>query len=90
MREVFWGVASVVGGLAVGSWLDLAARQLVFLMALVVGVYLLVLVRRQGQVLAEQMTGVGIEDLLSREKSLSSEEAREWLDRFLVEQQDKK
>jgi len=90
MSKVFWGLASLAIGLAAGSWLELSARQMVFLAVLVGGVYLLVLVRHLGWTAGGQRAGVGISELLKGDGSLSSEEARRWLDSFLVEQQDKK
>lgn len=90
MSKVFWGVASLAIGLTAGSWLSLTARQMVFLAVLVGGVYLLVLVRRLGWARDRQPAGFGIDKLLKGDVPLSPEEARQWLDSFLVEQQDKK
>ncbi len=90
MSKVFWGLASLAIGLAMGSWLELSARQTVFLAVLVGGVYLLALMRHLGWTSGGQRAGVGISELLKGEDPLSSEEARQWLDSFLVEQQDKK
>ena len=90
MSKVFWGLASLAIGLAAGSWLELSARQTVFLAVLVGGVYSLVLVRRLGWSAGGRRAGVGISELLKGEDPLSPEEARQWLDGFLVEQQDKK
>lgn len=90
-REVFWGVAVLAVGLAVGYWLGWETKRVVFLLVLVAGVYLLLLVRRPETKVAVGQTGeTSIDELESGEGSLSPEEAREWLDRFLVEQQDKK
>lgn len=90
MSKVFWGVVSMAIGLAAGSWLRLTARQMVFLAVLVGGVYLLVLVRRLGWALEGQPVDFSIDKLLKGDDPLSSEEARQWLDSFLAEQQDKK
>lgn len=90
MDKVFWGLVSLAIGLTAGSWLRLTARQMVFLAVLVGGVYLLVLTRRLGWPVKERAAGGGISELLKGENSLPPEEARQWLDSFLVEQQDKK
>lgn len=90
MSKLVWGVVSMAVGLAAGSWLELSARQMVFLAVLVGGVYLLVLVRRLGWAARGQPAGGSVSELLKGDDPLSAEEARQWLDSFLVEQQDKK
>lgn len=90
MKRVFWVVAGVAVGWIMVSWLGLAPRQMTFAVVLVIGLFLLVLQRRQkDKVPASLYTGVGVNELLEND-SLSPEEAREWLDKFLAEQQDKK
>ena len=89
MKRVFWAAAGVAVSWITVSWLGLAPRQVVFGIVLVAGLYLLMSLRRERDVPAGSLTGVGVNELLKSD-SLPPEEAREWLDRFLVEQQDKK
>lgn len=90
MRTLFWVIAGAVASWLVASLADLAPRQVVFVIVLVVGLFLLVLMRRQDSVLASEQAGSNVEELLEMQGALSQQEAQQWLDGFLMKQQDKK
>ncbi len=91
MDEIFWGIVSVVGGVAVVTVFDLTSKQALLVMALVLGIYVLSLMWNQRDTSSAARPSVKVVDeLLAGEGILEPEEARKWLDELLVQQQEDK
>jgi hypothetical protein len=86
---------SVAAGRLAGFFFDLSVRQQVFPAAVVFGLGILWLVRRsrsqEPPVVSSSRPGRKlsgmVDELIKSERALSEDEAREWLDAFLMRQQ---
>jgi len=98
---LMWGLVSFVGGVTVGSMFGMTGKELIFPIILLVGVYGLVLVKLFTRKM-NKSDGVGgsraysakdvsgsVNDLVSNDSVLTQTQARSWLDKFLVKQQQK-
>lgn len=74
---VLWMAVGIVAGLAIGSYFDLTGRQQTFPVVLVAGIFLLIMIRIIGN--SKEVSVVP--------KEKGSNEARQWLDDFLIKQQ---
>ncbi|MFH1354132.1 MAG: hypothetical protein ABIH36_02495 [bacterium] len=89
MKKVFWAVTVVVAGWMTVFWLDLESRQVMFGVILAAGLFLLMSLRQKEDMSVSFKDETSVNELLKSD-ALSPEDARKWLDSFLVEQQQDK